>query len=86
MKRIIIFSLLLIGCSQTKERDNSRVASNQDEVNSIEQQKIENLKIVPSVNLSKPTIQFLEFTNYLDSMGYIPDSSRAKRIEPNLSN
>ncbi|MBK7852247.1 MAG: hypothetical protein IPJ66_14260 [Bacteroidetes bacterium] len=79
MKRIIIYSLLLVGCGQTKQQDNSRVSSIQDEVDSIEQQKIESHRIVPSDTSPKPTIHFLKFTNYLDSMGYISDTSRAKK-------
>ena len=86
MKRILIFSLLLVGCGQTKQQDNSRVSSIQDEVNSIEQQKIESHRIVPSDTSPKPTIYFLKFTNYLDSIGYISDTSRAKKTEHHLSN
>lgn len=86
MKRILIFSLLLIGCGQTKQQDKSRIASNQPEIDSLEQQKIESQTIVTSDTLPKPTIWFLTFTNYLDSIGYISDTARAKKTEHHLSN
>jgi hypothetical protein len=86
MKRILIFSLLLVGCNQTKQQDKSSIATSQAKIDTIEQLKIENRAIIQSDTSLKPTIQFLTFTNYLDSIGYISDTTRAKKSEHHLSN
>ena len=80
MKRLTLFTLILFGCGQVRQQDENAITESLIKKDSVTEQKISNQTIVQSDTSPKPTAYFLNFTNYLDSIGYIADTVRAKKI------
>ena len=84
MRRILFISLIFFSCGQTKQQDKSSIAD-QPTIDSIEKKVVDgNVVAQPDTN-PKPTTFFLDFANYLDSIGYIFDTVRAKKVSQQLS-
>jgi hypothetical protein len=85
MRQILLFTFILFGCEQTKQPDDS-IAASQPTKDSVLMKKVESQTIVETDTLPKPTTQIVNFTNYLDSIGYIADTIRAKKTSHQLTN
>lgn len=85
MRQIIFFILFFCSCGQQKQQDKSLIAD-QPTTDSILMKVVDSNIVVQSDTNPKPTIYFLNFTDYLDSMGYNADTIRAKKVSQQLSN
>lgn len=77
MKRLLTFSafLVLFACQQTDNKSTTNIIPDSVPIENPIETTFSKLDTTP-----KPTLFFTNFTNYLDSVGYIADTARAKIV------